>query len=116
MMKSIPETAAWTGTITADAYSAAVKMDTATSLHVQVTHVGTLTGTVFIYGCNTEDGTYAALKDDADAAIEIGDLAGSDLVLTKTVHGIVSRFVKFFYDDTSGSGTLSANVVKVACE
>ena len=114
LIKYPPKTIAWDGTITADAYSEALSMADFDAIHVQVTQTGTLAGPVHLYGCNTEAGTYAPLTDSAGNTIVIGTFAGATLTVTKTVHGIVSPFVKFFYDDTSGSGTITSTVVRAS--
>lgn len=110
--KSQPKTVAWTGTITDDAYSAALSMEDFVSIFAEITMTGTLSGPVHLYGCNTSSGTYSPLLDSAGSVIVMGTFSGSTATVARTVHGIASPWIKFFYDDTSGSGTISATVVK----
>jgi len=94
------------GSITADANSAAFSMEDFSGLFVSTLHTGTLAGTVVLQGSVTEGGTFVTLKDAAGSNITLATLAGATATFTQTVDAVFAPWVRIAYVDTSGTGTI----------
>lgn len=101
-----------TGSITADSTSDTIDMRHHRAIGGQIIFTGTLSGPIYIQGSYGTRGataaTWATLTDDTGAAIELADPAGAAIDVTFNVSDINVPYVRLFYDDTSGTGTIVA--------
>ena len=101
-----------TGSITADAQSGAIDMRQHTRLGGQIVHAGTLAGPIYLQGSYGARGataaTWATLTDSEGNAITLATLAGAAFDGMFNVTDINVPYVRLFYDDTSGTGSIIA--------
>ena len=114
VMHKVYKGAVWSSdTIDDDAESDPFSMEDFNGLYVETVHDGTLDGSVVLQGCNTVGGTFQTLTDASGNDIVVATPAGGDASFQQTVSNVYAPFVRFAYENDSGSGTLAITVTRV---
>lgn len=101
-----------TGSITDDSASDVIDMRHHRALGGQIVTTGTLSGPIYIQGSYGTRGASAAtwdnLQDSSGTDITLANPGGGAIDVAFNVSDINMPYVRLFYDDTSGTGTIVA--------